>query len=82
LTLGGAGTHAPIGVGFPPLLTSCGSVHDVERVAQRLVESCTSDLVEVANRFVVQVVERDRDDVVAADDARLWQAVLGTELDL
>jgi hypothetical protein len=43
---------------------------------------CSSDGIEVAHGLVVQDVEGDRDDAVAADHARLWQAVLGTELDL
>ena len=58
-----------------------GSVHDVQRVAQGLIESSSRDFIEVANRFVVEVVERDGDDVVAADDTRLGKAVLGAELD-
>jgi hypothetical protein len=46
-----------------------------------LIESGSGDLVEVADRFVVEIVERDRDDVVAADDAHFGESVLGTELD-
>ena len=37
-----------------------GSVHDVERVAQGLIESGSGDLVEVADWFVVEIVEWDR----------------------
>lgn len=58
-----------------------GSVHDVQRVAQGLIESSSGDLIEAANRFVVEVVERDADHVVAADDTRLGKSVLGAELD-
>jgi hypothetical protein len=57
------------------------SVHDVERVAQGLVESSSGDLVEVTDWFVVEVVASDRDDVVAADDARFGESLLGADLD-
>jgi hypothetical protein len=36
----------------------------------------------VADGQVVQVLERDRDDVVAADDARFWEAMLDAEFHL
>jgi hypothetical protein len=56
-------------------------VDDVERVAQCVVETSASEFVEVADGLVVEGVERDGDDVVAADDARFGQAVFWTELD-
>ncbi len=40
------------------------SVDDVECVVQGLVESRTGGLVEVADWFIVEVVDRDGDDVV------------------
>ena len=39
-------------------------------------------VVEVADGLVVQVLEGDRDDVVATDDARFLEAMLDTEFDL
>ena len=60
----------------------CSSVHDVEGVAQGLIQSSSRVLVELTDGFAIEVVEWDRDDVVAADDARLREPVLGTELDL
>jgi hypothetical protein len=56
-------------------------VDDVERVAQCLVETSASEFVEVADGLVVECIERDRDDVVATDDARFGQAVFCTEFD-
>jgi len=55
------------------------SVHDVERVTQGFIEAGARDFVEVADGLVVQGFERDRDDVVAADDARFGEAVLYTD---
>ena len=46
-----------------------------------MIESSTGHLVEMADRFIVEVIERDGDDVVAADDTRLGKSVLGAELD-
>lgn len=59
----------------------CSSVHDVEGVTQGVIQSSSRDLVQVTDGFVIEVVEWDRDDVVAADDTRLGEPVLGTELD-
>jgi len=36
----------------------------------------------VANRLVVEIVEWDRDEVVATHDACFWEPVLWAELDL
>jgi hypothetical protein len=47
-----------------------------------LIESSSGDLVELTDRFVVEVDEWDGDDIVAADDADLGKSVLRTELDL
>lgn len=57
-----------------------GSVHDVERVAQGLIESGPRDFVEMADGLGVEIVEPDRDEAVAVDDACLGEAVLGAEL--
>ena len=73
------GTYAPVDpLGNRRLYA--GSVHDVERVAQSLIESSSGDLVELTDRFVIEVAEWDGDDVVAADDAHLGKSVLGPEL--
>ena len=58
------------------------SEHDVEGVPQRLVQSSAHDLVEMTDWIVVEGVDGDGDDVVAADDTCLGQTVLGTQLDL
>ncbi len=63
------------------IATLRGSVQDVQRVTQGLIESSSGDLIEVADRLVVEVVEWDGDDVVAADDTGLGKSVLGAELD-
>lgn len=55
------------------------SVHDVERVAQRLVEPGACDVVKTTYGLVVEIVEGNRDDVVATDDTRFGEAVLGTQ---
>lgn len=55
------------------------SVHDVERVAQRLVEPGPCDVVKTTYGLVVEIVEGNRDDVVATDDTRFGEAVLGTQ---
>lgn len=57
-----------------------GSVHDVQRIAQGLIESSSGDLVELTDRFVIEVDEWDSDDVVAIDDADLGKSVLRSEL--
>ncbi len=57
------------------------SVHDVERVSQGLIESSSRGFVKVPNRFAVEIVDWDRDDVVAVDDARFGESVLGAEVD-
>ena len=62
--------------------TQPGSVHDVQRIPQGLINSRSRELVEVADWFVVEVVDRDGDDVVAADDTHLGKSVLGAELDV
>ncbi len=56
--------------------TASQSVHDVERVAQGLVEPGPGELVEMPDRLIVEVNDRDGDDVVAADDACFRKAVL------
>ena len=55
------------------------SVHDVEGVPQRLVEQGTSDVVKMTYRLIIQIGGGDRDDVVATDDTRFGEAVLGTK---
>jgi hypothetical protein len=69
------------GLGY--VLKTCGSarrsVHAVERVAQGFVETSPRDLVEVADGLAVEISERDRDDVVAADGARFREAIPDAE---
>jgi hypothetical protein len=36
----------------------------------------------MTDRILVQVFERDGDYVVATDDARLWQSLVGPDFDL
>ena len=67
----------PLGYRGPELR----SVHDVECVAEGLIGSSSGDLVEVADRFVIEIDLRHGDHVVAADDTRLGKSVLGAELD-
>ena len=77
-TPSGFGTGAlgmPLGYRGPELR----SVHDVECVAEGLIESSSGDLVEVADRFVIEIDLRHGDHVVAADDTRLGKSVLGSE---
>jgi len=62
-----------------PLARPAQSVHDVERVAQGFVKTCPGELVEAPDRLVIEVDDRDGDDVVAVDDARFGKAVLGSE---
>lgn len=59
-----------------------GLIHDVERVAQGLIESSPGDLVELTDGFVIEIDEWHGDDVVAADDADLRKSVLRSELHL
>ncbi len=57
-------------------------IDDVERVTRGFVEASVPGFIEVADGLVVQIFERDHDDVVAADDARLGQTVLDAEFHL
>lgn len=68
--------------GRRPLVIIGRSEHDVERVAQRLVEPGACDVVKPTHRRVVQIVERDRDDVVATDDTWFGKTMLGVQLHL
>lgn len=63
-------------------ISGAESVDDVEGVAQRAIERGSGKLVETPNWFSVDVSDRDREDVVARDDARFGKPMLGTEFDL
>lgn len=74
--------HRPRGPPVARRLTFRGSVDDVQRVAQRLVEPRPCELIEMADGLVVKRVDRHGDDVVAADDTRFGKPMLGAQLDL
>ena len=57
------------------------SIDDVERVPKCLVERGSRDLVEATHGLILEGIDGNGDDVVAADDARHRKAVIEPDLD-
>ena len=77
-----AGDHSGFRAAWPVHRVAADSVEDVERVSQGSVEFGSLGLVEVSNRLSVKRLDRNSDDVVAADDAGLGKAFVRSYRDL